>query len=926
VKKTALISTIPAGNASVRCNAASILLKLSGPVALILLACLCLAAHAQTNEWAWMGGSSTVGSSGGRPGVYGTLGTPAAANVPGSRTGATSWTDSDGRLWLLGGLGYDASGTAGYLNDLWEFDPSTIRWAWMGGSNAVGINGGSLGIYGTLGQFAAENMPGSRENASSWTDTAGHLWLFGGEGYGAYDYSAGWLNDLWEFDPSTRQWRWVDGSNTWGDEAVWGKLGVPGVTNIPGSRWGASTWVDGSGNLWLFGGNGYGALGYFETLNDLWEFNPSTEEWTWMGGSSAPVYGKLRTPAARNIPGGRDYLTSWIDRSGHFWLFGGLGFDAVGSWGELNDLWEFDLSTREWAWMDGSSSLGNKDGLPGVYGILGTPAAGNVPGSRTSAASWTDSNGHLRLFGGAGYDADGNGGELNDFWNFNPSTNEWTWMGGSNTAGNTCDLSLNDVCAQPGVYGTLGTPAARNIPGGRYAATSWTDSSGNFWLFGGYGLGASATFGDLNDLWEYELAAAAPAFSVASGTYISPQTVKLSDVTQGAAIYYTLDTSTPTSDSTRYTAALTISENTTVKAIAEATGYANSAVATATYIILKAQTIAFTQPASPVTYGVKPITLSAKASSGLAVTFSVVSGPGKVSGTDGATLTITGAGTVVVAANQAGNADYAAAPQVKRSITVDKAAQSITFTQPASPVSYGVKPITLSAKASSGLAVIFSVISGPGRVSGTDEATLTITGAGTVVVAANQAGNTDYSAAAAVKRWIVVDKAAQVITFAQPATPVVYGVAPITLSATGGASANAVVFSIVSGPGTISGNRLTITGAGTVVVAANQAGNTDYSAAAAVERWIVVKKAALTVTANNLSMKRGASVPTLTYAMTGFVNGDTQAKATIGQPALSTTATSKSAAGSYPITVKAGTLAAADYTFTLVNGTLTVTN
>jgi uncharacterized protein (DUF2141 family) len=93
-----------------------------------------------------------------------------------------------------------------------------------------------------------------------------------------------------------------------------------------------------------------------------------------------------------------------------------------------------------------------------------------------------------------------------------------------------------------------------------------------------------------------------------------------------------------------------------------------------------------------------------------------------------------------------------------------------------------------------------------------------------------------------------------------------------------------------------------------------------------VTRDITVAKAKLTVTANNLTMKQGAAVPTLTYAMTGFVNGDTQAKATTGQPALSTTATSKSAAGSYPITVKAGTLAASNYTFTLVNGKLTVTN
>src|SRR5208282_1300996 len=117
----------------------------------------------------------------------------------------------------------------------------------------------------------------------------------------------------------------------------------------------------------------------------------------------------------------------------------------------------------------------------------------------------------------------------------------------------------------------------------------------------------------------------------------------------------------------------------------------------------------------PVTYGVSPITLTATASSGLPVTFSIVSGPGTVSGS---TLTITGVGTVVVAANQAGNANYAAAAQVTQSVVVNKAAQTIAFTPPTSPVTYGVSPITLTATASSGLPVRFSVVSGPGTVSG----------------------------------------------------------------------------------------------------------------------------------------------------------------------------------------------------------------
>ena len=86
--------------------------------------CLCLIsalatppdAQAQTNEWTWVGGSSSVGSNGGQPGVYGTLGAPASGNVPGGRFGPVSWTDGSGNLWLFGGQGYDADGNYGNLN------------------------------------------------------------------------------------------------------------------------------------------------------------------------------------------------------------------------------------------------------------------------------------------------------------------------------------------------------------------------------------------------------------------------------------------------------------------------------------------------------------------------------------------------------------------------------------------------------------------------------------------------------------------------------------------------------------------------------------------------------------------------------------------------------------------------------------------
>jgi hypothetical protein len=78
---------------------------------------------------------------------------------------------------------------------------------------------------------------------------------------------------------------------------------------------------------------------------------------------------------------------------------------------------------------------------------------------------------------------------------------------------------------------------------------------------------------------------AIPAFTPMAGTYASAQTVTLSDSTPGAAIYYTLDGSSPTTGSNLYTGAFTVSSTTTVNAIAVAAGYTNSAVATATYTI-----------------------------------------------------------------------------------------------------------------------------------------------------------------------------------------------------------------------------------------------------------------------------------------------------------------------------------------------------
>jgi hypothetical protein len=122
---------------------------------------------------------------------------------------------------------------------------------------------------------------------------------------------------------------------------------------------------------------------------------------------------------------------------------------------------------------------------------------------------------------------------------------------------------------------------------------------------------------------------------------------------------------------------------------------------------------------------------------------------------------------------------------------------------------------------------------------------------------------------------------------------------------------------------TYNGSPTAPAAAGTYAVSASfTSGDPSYTNAAGTGT-LTINPAVLTVAANNQSMIFGAPVPALTFTFTGFAGADTPAVVT-GAPQLSTAATSASAAGSYPITVSIGTLAAANYTFTFVNGTLTI--
>jgi hypothetical protein len=297
--------------------------------------------------------------------------------APGARTNAVTWTDASGNLWLFGGYGYDGQTPPilGFLNDLWEFNGTA--WVFVSGGNTNKAN--QNGIYG-----ASTNVPGGRQEAVGWADANGNLWLFGGEGEDSVGTGNGILNDLWVYNIAGNQWTFVGGSNKANQTGTYPAQPVTGAVNttfaagtcglavgdqplscpavalssaFPGSRWGASGWVDANGNLWLFGGWGLDSTGTNGNgaLNDLWVYTPNATPgqpgtWAWIKGSNTGsqngIYGDETIPLKTYemwTPGGRSNGTHWVDLKNQLWLFGGAGYDSTSTTGNgyLNDLWRY---------------------------------------------------------------------------------------------------------------------------------------------------------------------------------------------------------------------------------------------------------------------------------------------------------------------------------------------------------------------------------------------------------------------------------------------------------------------------------------------------------------------------------------------------------------------------------------------------------
>src|SRR6185437_6169009 len=151
-------------------------------------------------------------------------------------------------------------------------------------------------------------------------------------GVASGDLNSSVASATYTYQPGFGSWTWMGGSDNSSLPPVYGTMGVASPLNNPGGRTAAFSWSDSAGNLWLFGGsvfgnNNQGAVNSY--YNDVWEFNPTSGQWTWVAGSNI-------APAAGGAgPSARSGAAVWIDPANNLWVYGGENQTAL-----LSDLWK----------------------------------------------------------------------------------------------------------------------------------------------------------------------------------------------------------------------------------------------------------------------------------------------------------------------------------------------------------------------------------------------------------------------------------------------------------------------------------------------------------------------------------------------------------------------------------------------------------
>lgn len=284
---------------------------------------------------------------------------------PQPRSHAAHWCDTEeGVMWMFGGAANDEK-----LDDFWKFSFKELQWKEIKPKNNKSA------------------IPAKCAKTTTWMHPSGLLYMFGGSCPGLP------TSHFWSYSPETLQWTKLGGmAGSTKCAGKYGKMGIASKKNYPGCREGAASWVDKHGNLWMFGGSGFDNFSTtaFATpglLSDLWMYNASSQQWTWVGGLSrgegVPSFSEKGKADKHNIPGPRESTVSF-PYDNQLWMFGGAGHDVKGFDGILNDLWMYgQVKTQN---MMAAPALQGTDNVPGDTNTTVAPTlqGTEVPGDTIS--------------------------------------------------------------------------------------------------------------------------------------------------------------------------------------------------------------------------------------------------------------------------------------------------------------------------------------------------------------------------------------------------------------------------------------------------------------------------------------------------------------------------------------------------------------
>ena len=215
----------------------------------------------------------------------------------------------------------------------------------------------------------------------------------------------------------------------------------------------------------------------------------------------------------------------------------------------------------------------------------------------------------------------------------------------------------------------------------------------------------------------------------------------------------------------------------------------------------------------------------------------------------GTTASIVAAGTCPLEADQAGNDLYFDAPTVQFNVTIQKADQTIDFTDPADQTFSVGGTFDLIATASSGLTVEFE--SATPTICTVAGSTATIGAAGTCTINADQPGDDNYNAAPQVQQSVAIAKADQTIDFTDPADQTFSVGGTFDLIATASSGLTVEFESATPTICTVAGSTATIGAAGTCTINADQPGDDNYNAAPQVQQSVEIARAPQVLSLNN---------------------------------------------------------------------------